>query len=101
MAGLDCLRVALADNIFTRLFLSGTDHTVSPDDIVCSSGGSALLNFLFTLLANEKTAVLIPAPFYAAFENDMKVLANLVPVPVPLEDEVSFFFLDFPGVFFC
>ena len=89
MAGLECLRKALAENIFNRYFLNGTDHTVSPDDIVCSSGGSALLNFLFTLLANEKTAVLIPAPFYAAFENDMKVLANLVPFPVPLEDEIA------------
>ena len=33
--------------------------------------------------------VLVPAPYYAAFENDMKVMAGLVPVPTYCADPRS------------
>jgi len=41
---------------------------------------------LFYLLAEPNDAILIPAPFYAAFENDMKVVARCVPIPVYMEN---------------
>jgi hypothetical protein len=44
-----------------------------PDQIVLGSGAASILNYLFYLLGEEKEAVLIPAPYYAAFQNDTKV----------------------------
>lgn len=46
---------------------------IQPEHIVVGSGCAGLLNVIFCLLADENDAVLIPAPYYAAFDNDMKV----------------------------
>lgn len=46
---------------------------VDPENVVLGSGCASLLNSLFYTLAEEGDAVLIPAPYYAAFESDMKV----------------------------
>ena len=39
---------------------------------------------LFYLLGDEGDACLIPAPYYAAFENDMRIVARIVPFPVQM-----------------
>ena len=46
---------------------------IDPENVVVGSGCVSLLNSLFYCLAEEGDAVLIPAPYYAAFESDMKV----------------------------
>jgi hypothetical protein len=46
---------------------------VSPAHVALGSGCAALLNYTFFILGEENDAVLIPAPYYAAFENDMNV----------------------------
>lgn len=48
-------------------------NVVNPDHVLLTSGGASVLNLLFFTLAEEKDVVLIPAPYYAAFEADMKV----------------------------
>ena len=72
--GLAPLRQSVA-NLFSRKFKCVEDgvYKVKPDNIVVGSGCAGLLNVLFGLLADENDAVLIPAPYYAAFDNDMKV----------------------------
>jgi 1-aminocyclopropane-1-carboxylate synthase len=47
--------------------------SINPDHIGIGPGAVGLLNSLFYLLGEEGEACLIPAPYYAAFENDMAV----------------------------
>jgi hypothetical protein len=46
---------------------------ISPGHVALGSGCAALLNYTFFILGEENDAVLVPAPYYAAFENDMNV----------------------------
>jgi len=46
---------------------------VNPEDIVVQTGCGAILSNMFQLLCEPGESVLIPAPYYPAFENDMKV----------------------------
>ena len=45
--------------------------------IVLGSGAAAILNFLFHCIANENDIILIPAPYYAAFEHDMSSIGKV------------------------
>jgi len=47
---------------------------IDPKNVVIGSGCSSLLGHLFFCLAEPGDAVLIPLPYYAAFEKDMKVI---------------------------
>jgi hypothetical protein len=47
--------------------------SINPQHIGIGSGAAGVLNSLFYLLGEEGDACLIPAPYYAAFENDMSV----------------------------
>jgi len=55
---------------------------INSQHIIIGSGASGLLSHLFYALAEEGDAVLIPAPYYAKFENDMSTIAKLHPIPV-------------------
>lgn len=74
---------------------------INPDHIVLAAGASAVLNNLFFILGDAGDACLIPAPYYAAFENDMNLMAGIVPFPVysanpmhgPTESELSLAYL--------
>lgn len=46
---------------------------IRPEHVAFGSGASALLSHLALSLAEEGDAVLIPAPYYAAFDADLKV----------------------------
>ena len=50
---------------------------IRPEYVVLGSGAASLLSHLALSLAEEGDAVLIPAPYYAAFDTDLKV-RNLV-----------------------
>lgn len=52
-------------------------------------GGAPILSNLFFLLGEPGNACLIPAPYYAAFENDMNLLSGIVPVPVLQQNPVA------------
>mmetsp|Transcript_34825 Transcript_34825/g.76136 ORF Transcript_34825/g.76136 Transcript_34825/m.76136 type:complete len:432 (-) Transcript_34825:204-1499(-) len=65
-------------------------HTILPDvqvdvsDLFISAGCGAILDNLFFCIAEPGESVLIPAPYYPAFDNDLTAKAALVPVPVPM-----------------
>ncbi len=56
------------------------------EQIVLGAGACAIMNFLFRFIAEENEVVLIPAPYYAAFEYDMGIIAKCVPYPVHMND---------------
>jgi len=62
---------------------------VDPRHVVISSGAAACLNNLFFALGEKGDVCLIPAPYYAAFENDMNVLAGVNPVAVDQANPVA------------
>jgi aspartate/methionine/tyrosine aminotransferase len=70
---------------------------INPSHIVLAAGASAILNNLFFVLGDVGDACLIPAPYYAAFENDMNLVSNIVPFVIhqanpmqgPTESELS------------
>ena len=78
--GLAPLRESMS-NFLTRKFVGLPETSledapqikIQPEHVVVCSGCAGSLNVLFCLLTDEKDAVLIPAPYYAAFDNDMKV----------------------------
>ena len=47
------------------------------------------LSALFYLLGDEGDACLIPAPYYAAFENDMRMVARIVPFAVQMANPIQ------------
>jgi hypothetical protein len=55
---------------------------INPANIALGSGCAALLNYTFFILGEENDVCLIPAPYYAAFENDMNVIAGCVPFAI-------------------
>lgn len=57
-------------------------QNIEPKHVALSAGAAAILHNLFFLLGDAGDACLIPAPYYAAFENDMNVVAGVVPFPV-------------------
>ncbi len=96
MKGMYSAREAVA-RFLTRKFLqlddvnpdattSSTPSTIKADNVIFGSGCASLLNWLFFSLCEEGEAVLIPAPYYAAFESDMKVVAKCVPLKVTMND---------------
>jgi aspartate/methionine/tyrosine aminotransferase len=65
---------------------ASSDGIIDPNHICIGSGASSVLGHLFYALAERRDAVLIPAPYYNAFENDMKQIAGCVPIPVYMKD---------------
>ena len=55
---------------------------IRPENVAFGSGAAALLSHLALSLAEEGDAVLIPAPYYAAFDVDLKIIAGCIAVPV-------------------
>jgi len=96
MHGILHVREAIAKFI-TRKFIQAKSETheeadisaANPDHVVLSSGAGAVLNYLFFSLADDGDVVLIPAPYYAAFNSDMKTIANLKPYAVQQSNPVG------------
>lgn len=88
--GMEPVRQTVA-RFVTRKFINPTksyDESLEAkaDQIVLGAGACAILNFLFRFIAEENEVVLIPAPYYAAFEYDMSIIAKCVPYPVHMND---------------
>ena len=89
--GLDVMKQAVA-KIFQERFLlepsppKDSSLVVSPDHIAIGAGAICILNNLFFALGNTGDAVLVPAPYYAAFDNDLRAYAGCVTVPVECKD---------------
>lgn len=80
--GLPIAREAMAYFLAKRFLLPDRRQTltkeealerINPQDVAFGSGCASLLHYLFYILGSDGDCCLVPAPFYAAFENDMKV----------------------------
>lgn len=84
MRGSERLRVAIAKHE-TRMF--GGD--VSPEQLCVSAGAGAVIDNLFMAIASEGDGVLIPAPYYPAFDNDLRVRNGVRAIAVHGNDAVA------------
>ena len=82
MRGDDGLRRAIC-GIMDRHFSSRLSF--DPARLTVSAGCGAIIDNLFTCICEPGDAVLIPAPYYPAFDNDLGVRAGVVPVAVPMD----------------
>ena len=55
---------------------------ISPRHIALASGCAPLVSNVFFCLGHAGDVCLIPAPYYAAFESDMHLVAGILPFPV-------------------
>ncbi len=96
--GLPVARQAAAYFLAKRFLHTEQQHAVTleqalksihPSHVGIGSGAAGILNGLFYLLGDEGDACLIPAPYYAAFENDMSVVASIVPLAVHISNPTA------------
>mmetsp|Transcript_10087 Transcript_10087/g.19020 ORF Transcript_10087/g.19020 Transcript_10087/m.19020 type:complete len:445 (-) Transcript_10087:258-1592(-) len=66
--------------LLSRTLLLGKQ--VQAEDLCISAGCGAIIDNLFFCIAEPGTSVLIPAPYYPAFDNDLRAKDGLVAVPV-------------------
>ena len=90
---LDC-RTAMMEYIQSDLLdlsdsQSGIQRQLDIDGIVVGAGCNAVLENLCFCLAEPGDAVLLPTPYYAAFEFDLVARAGLTVQPVRTQDYVS------------
>jgi len=76
------LRKAIAQ-MMQRTFM-GVE--VNPSHICISSGVTAVLDLFFFATCNPKDGCLIPAPYFPAFDNDMAVRNEVIPIPIQPAD---------------
>ena len=80
------LRQQLAQLMNRRFSSSPTSRIdIQPDQICIGNGVGPTLAMLVALLVEAGDGILIPAPMYAAFPNDLSILAGAIPVPVRTE----------------
>mmetsp|Transcript_37945 Transcript_37945/g.119024 ORF Transcript_37945/g.119024 Transcript_37945/m.119024 type:complete len:528 (-) Transcript_37945:194-1777(-) len=80
----DC-REALAAHL-TRTLCGGA-YELDPEGLVIGAGCNAVLENLMFAVGEPGEGVLIPRPYYAAFEFDLCARANMVVLPVSLGDD--------------
>ena len=82
MSGQPQLKEALAAFLGRRV---AKGCAVRPDDLVCASGLTSILSNFFYVLCEPGETVLIPAPYYAAFDSDLRAFAEVEIEQVPVE----------------
>jgi aspartate/methionine/tyrosine aminotransferase len=55
---------------------------VTPDDLAVNAGVAAALSNTLMALLERGDGVLVPAPYYSAFDNDLKSIAQVEPIEV-------------------
>ena len=73
-----------------RILAKG-NHSVKvhPEQLCISAGCGAILDNLFMCITEPNDGVLIPAPYYPAFDNDLRVRNGTVAIPVLGDDAAS------------
>lgn len=84
MKGNDRFRAALA-RFMNRGAWDGLQSPIDPDHLLLGCGCGAIIDQLFFLLCAPGDAVLIPAPYYPAFDNDLTVRDQILPHPFSLD----------------
>ena len=89
--GREPLRNALTNYLEGLLDLDkDANGTLDPEGIVVGAGCNAVLENLCVSLAEPGQGVMIPLPYYAAFEFDLGSRAGLEVVPVPTMEHSSY-----------
>ena len=81
--GTEQFRKAIAKMVH-RTFLHGSIE-FDENDLVVSAGCGAIINNTYYILCDAGSGVLIPAPYYPAFDADLRVKCDLIPCPFHLE----------------
>ena len=79
------LRQQLARLMNRRLSSKAEPVAIQAEQICIGNGVGPTVAMLVALLCEPGDGVLIPAPLYAAFPNDLSILAGAIPVPVRTE----------------
>jgi len=89
--GRESLRVAVTSYLEDLLDLDGdANGNLDPDGIVVGAGCNAVLENLCVSLAEPGEGVMIPLPYYAAFEFDLGSRAGLEVVPVATMEHAGY-----------
>lgn len=83
MKGMPGLQAALA-GLMQRTFVP--EPPLNPSYMCILAGCSGVLDHLFYCLADSGQSVLIPAPYYPAFDNDLQAKSNVIPFPFYLDE---------------
>ena len=89
MRGSDRLRRALAAHMKRVLAPNHADGAIDPDRLCVSAGAGAVIDNLFMTITSPGDGVLIPAPYYPAFDNDLRVRNGVRAIPVAGADAES------------
>ena len=84
--GMPDVRATIAKFLSTRVFGGGA--VVSPDNLIIAAGVTSLLTQLSLLLFEANDSVLIPAPYYPAFDSDFKNVGGVQTIPIFPPDHV-------------
>ena len=83
MDGCGQLKAALARFLDRRIIRDDRPRVLG-DHVSCAAGAAACLNNLFLSICEAGDSVLIPAPYYAAFDADLGAICALKRIPVRL-----------------
>ncbi|WP_051386151.1 aminotransferase class I/II-fold pyridoxal phosphate-dependent enzyme [Actinokineospora inagensis] len=79
------LRSAIA-GVLTRRWRGPVD----PDDLVVAAGGTAALDIAATTLCDPGDVIIVPAPYYSAFAEDLTARSGARIMPVPMSESDGF-----------
>jgi aspartate/methionine/tyrosine aminotransferase len=60
------------------------DYKINPDELSCATGCSSIISNMFYCLFEPQDTILIPSPYYSAFDSDLRAYADLNRHCVPL-----------------
>jgi aspartate/methionine/tyrosine aminotransferase len=84
MTGIFELRAALANYVGGKV---SSNKSLDPAHFLLGNGMGSVLNHLFNCINEKGDGVLLPSPQYPAFDNDLSVLANVLPIHFAIEKD--------------
>jgi len=87
--GADEFRTAIANYWQNIIFGKDSEVCLKAENIVACTGCTVALEMLATMLCDPGDVVLIPAPFYSGFVDDINARAEVVPVGVQCGIDLS------------
>lgn len=82
MRGSHRLRTAFA----AMMSHTAVSREINMEHLTVTTGCGAAVNSLMFLLCRAGDEILLPAPYYPAFDNDLAIMADVIPVPVRVHE---------------
>ena len=76
----------LSNNMIMSDAQPNSDQLINPEYIAFGAGVNSLISQVLYSIANAGDVVLIPAPYYAAFDYDIETIARCEPHPVYMDN---------------